>query len=105
MKKTKLERMNAAGWKVGDTDEFLQLSDAESKLVYLRLSLMQAVKTSRIKRNLSQIELAQRMKSSQSRVAKIEAGDTRVSLDLIVRALIASGATSKEIQSAFCFIN
>jgi len=105
LKKTKLERMNAAGWKVGDTDEFLQLSDAESKLVYLRLSLMQAVKTSRIKRNLSQIELAQRMKSSQSRVAKIEAGDTRVSLDLIVRALIASGATSKEIQSAFCFIN
>ncbi|MDA1107904.1 MAG: helix-turn-helix transcriptional regulator [Proteobacteria bacterium] len=54
-----------------------------------------------MKRKLSQIDLAQRMKSSQSRIAKIEAGDSSVSLDLIVRALIASGATTRDIQAAF----
>jgi len=101
MKTDKLARLQAAGWKVGNAEEFLQLSDEEAQLVALKLSLISAVKKSRIKRKLSQIDLAQRMKSSQSRIAKIEAGDPSVSLDLIVRALIASGATTRDIQAAF----
>ena len=101
MKTDKLERLRAAGWKVGSAEEFLQLSDDEARLVALKLSLIGAVKKSRIKRRLSQIDLARRMKSSQSRIAKIEAGDPSVSLDLIVRALIASGASSRDIQAAF----
>lgn len=101
MKTTKLERLKAAGWKVGNAKDFLQLSDEEAQFVALRLSLINAVKKSRIKRNLSQIELAQRIKSSQSRIAKIKAGDSSVSLDLIVYALIASGAKAKDIQEAF----
>ena len=101
MKTNKLERLQAAGWKVGSAEDFLQLSDEEAQLVALKLSLISAVKKSRVKRKLSQIDLAQRMKSSQSRIAKIEAGDPSVSLDLIVRALIASGATTRDIQAAF----
>jgi ribosome-binding protein aMBF1 (putative translation factor) len=101
MKTDKLKRLQAAGWKTGNAEEFLQLSDEEARLVALKLSLTNAVKKSRIKRKLSQIDLAQRMKSSQSRIAKIEAGDPSVSLDLIVRALIASGATTRDIQAAF----
>jgi len=101
MKTDKLARLQAAGWKVGSAEDFLQLSDEEAQLVALKLSLISAVKKSRIKRKLSQIDLAQRMKSSQSRIAKIEAGDPSVSLDLIVRALIASGATTRDIQAAF----
>jgi len=101
MKTDKLARLQAAGWKVGNAEDFLQLSDEEAQLVALKLSLISAVKKSRIKRKLSQIDLAQRMKSSQSRIAKIEAGDSSVSLDLIVRALIASGATTRDIQAAF----
>ena len=101
MKTAKLERLQAVGWKVGSAEDFLQLSDDEARLVALKLSLISAVKKSRVKRKLSQIDLAQRMKSSQSRIAKIEAGDRSVSLDLIVRALIASGATTREIQAAF----
>jgi ribosome-binding protein aMBF1 (putative translation factor) len=101
MKTNKLERLQAAGWEVANTEDFLQLSDDEARLVALKLSLISAVKNSRIKRKLSQIDLAQRMKSSQSRIAKIEAGDPSVSLDLIVRALIASGATTRDIQVAF----
>ena len=101
MKTDKLARLQAAGWKVGSAEDLLQLSDEEARLVALKLSLISAVKKSRIKRKLSQIDLAQRMKSSQSRIAKIEAGDSSVSLDLIVRALIASGATTRDIQAAF----
>jgi predicted transcriptional regulator len=101
MKTNKLDRIKVAGWEVGSADEFLQLNDEESRLLALKLSLISAVKKSRIKRKLSQIELAHRMKSSQSRIAKIEAGDSSVSLDLIVRALIASGATTRDIQVAF----
>lgn len=101
MKSDKLKRLKSTGWKVGNPSDFLQLSEEESKLVAIKWSLMSAVKKSRIKRNISQMDLAQRMKSSQSRIAKIEAGDSSISLDLIVRALIATGATTKDIQAAF----
>ncbi|MCX7183699.1 MAG: helix-turn-helix transcriptional regulator [Nitrosospira sp.] len=101
MKTDKLERLQAAGWKVGSAEHFLQLNEEEARLVALKLSLISAVKESRIKHRLSQIDLAQRMKSSQSRIVKIEAGDPSVSLDLIVRALIASGATTRDIQAVF----
>jgi hypothetical protein len=86
MKTDKLKRLQAVGWKVGSAEDFLQLNEEEARLVALKLS---------------QIDLAQRMKSSQSRIAKIEAGDPSVSLDLIVRALIASGATTRDTQAAF----
>ena len=79
----------------------MQLNDEEAQLVALKLALISAVKKSRIQRKLAQIDLAQRTKSSQSRIAKIEAGDPSVSLDLIVSALIASGATTRDIQAAF----
>ncbi|HEV8262901.1 MAG TPA: helix-turn-helix transcriptional regulator [Burkholderiales bacterium] len=95
------KKLQAAGWKVGSTKDFVKLSDEEAKLVDLKVSLIHAVKQARQKRGLSQIELAARMGSSQSRIAKIEAGDRTVSLDLIVRALFATGATSQELQRAF----
>ena len=97
----KLKRLQAAGWKVGTAKDFLGLSREEAALVELRLSLISAVKKSRLKHGISQIDLAQRLGSSQSRVAKIEAGDPSVSLDLIVRALLAAGATRQDLRKAF----
>lgn len=101
MRKTKLKRLKAVGWKVGSAKDFLGLDEQEAALVEVKLSLIDAVKKSPQKRRLSQTDLAQRIGSSQSRVAKIEAGDPSVSLDLIVRALIATGATQQEIRKAF----
>ena len=101
MNAQKLKRLRAAGWSVGSAKEFLQLDPEEAALVEIKVSLINAVKRARTKLKVSQSELAQRMKSSQSRVAKIEAGDPSVSLDLIVRALIASGASKQDIQDAF----
>lgn len=101
MSTAKLKRLKAAGWKASSARDFLQLTDAEAKLVELKLMLTDAIKASRQKRGLSQIDLARKMGSSQSRVAKIEAGDPSVSLDLIVRAFFATGATRRELQRAF----
>ena len=101
MNKTRLQKLQAAGWKVSDTRDFLKLSEEEAMLVELKLSLTSALKQARAKRRLSQVDLAQRMGSSQSRVAKIEAGDPAISLDLIVRALFAAGVTRQELRRAF----
>lgn len=100
MSTNRMKRLQAAGWKAGTVKDFLQLSDEEAVLVELKLALTEAVKRARKKRGLSQAALAQRMHSSQSRVAKIETGDPSVSFDLIVRALIASGATRRDVQRA-----
>lgn len=101
MKQEKLKRLQAAGWEVGSASDFLQMSDEEAALVDIKLTLTDAVRQARLKRKLSQTELASRIKSSQSRIAKIEAGDASVSLDLIVRALLATGATRQELAKAF----
>jgi ribosome-binding protein aMBF1 (putative translation factor) len=101
MKASQMKRLRAAGWKTGSAAQFLELSEPEAALVELKLTLVTALRAMRTKRGLSQIDLAQRMRSSQSRIAKIEAGDASVSLDLIVRALIAAGASRKDVQKAF----
>ena len=101
MNSARLKKLRAAGWKVGDAKDFLKLSDEEAMLVEFKLALAGALKQARQKRRISQMDLAQRLGSSQSRVAKIEAGDPSVSLDLIVKALFATGATRRELQRAF----
>jgi transcriptional regulator with XRE-family HTH domain len=47
---------------------------------------------------LTQVALAKKIKSSQSRVAKMEAGDPSVSIDLLVRSLIALGETPTNLR-------
>jgi len=100
MTNSKLKRLKAAGWKTGTVKNFLKLTDHEAALVEVKLSLIDALRKSRQKRGLSQTDIARRIGSSQSRVAKIEAGDPSISIDLILRALIASDATQQEIRKA-----
>lgn len=97
MKKDKKTRLERAGWRVGTVREFLGLSKAEEALVELKLTLSRGLKERRARRKLTQAELARLLKSSQSRVAKMEAGDPSVSLDLLIRSLLAMGATQKEL--------
>ena len=93
----KRKRLEARGWKIGSAREFLKLTDQEEAYVELRLKLADALKRQRMRRNLTQADLAKTMKSSQSRVAKMESGDASVSLDLIVRSLLAIGTSNKEL--------
>ena len=91
------KRLERAGWVVGDTAQFLQLSEEESRFLELKLALASGVRELRERRGLTQAALADRLGSSQSRVAKMEAGDRSVSLDLLMRSLLAIGATATEI--------
>jgi DNA-binding XRE family transcriptional regulator len=100
MDSEKRQRLQAAGWIVGNASDFLNLTPAEAELIELKVKLALLVKQQRKRQNLSQNALAKKMSSSQSRVAKIESGDPSVSLDLIVRALLTSGATRQELAEA-----
>jgi DNA-binding XRE family transcriptional regulator len=97
MRESKRDKLAARGWKVGDAAEFLNLTPEEEALVELRLKLAEGLKDRRIRKRLTQVELAKAVNSSQSRVAKMEAGDPTVSLDLLVRSLIALGASNRDL--------
>jgi DNA-binding transcriptional regulator YiaG len=97
MNSAKKKRLERAGWVVGDTAQFLQLTEEESRFLELKLALATGVRELRERSGLTQAALANRLGSSQSRVAKMEAGDRSVSVDLIMRSLLAIGATATEI--------
>jgi DNA-binding XRE family transcriptional regulator len=98
--KAQKKRLEAAGWKFGTVQEFLGLSDAEAALIELRLILAAHLKKIRQKHKVTQVALAKAIGSSQPRVAKIEAGDPSVSLDLLIKASFAAGATRKDLATA-----
>jgi DNA-binding XRE family transcriptional regulator len=97
MRDAKRRRLAAKGWKTGDAKDFLGLTDQEEAYIELRLKLAEGLKARRIQRRLTQIDLAKTVQSSQSRIAKMEAGDPSVSLDLLVKSLLALGASAREL--------
>jgi DNA-binding transcriptional regulator YiaG len=100
MEKRKQRRLEARGWRVGSAAEFLGLSAQEAALVEMKLRLSQALKARRTALRLSQTALAKRLGSSQSRVAKMEAGDRSVSIDLLMKALLTLGASPSDVGKA-----
>lgn len=97
MKVSKRKKLEDAGWRVSDTDEFLGLSAEESAYIEMKLALSDTLKQERAKKKLSQQEVAKLIASSQSRVAKMEAGDPSVSIDLLVKSLLALGVPRKKV--------
>ena len=97
MHTNKRKKVEKSGWKIGDADESLGLTPEESAYIEMKLALSHSLKENRRKKDLSQVELAKLIQSSQSRVAKMEAGDPGVSIDLLMRALLALGASSQEV--------
>ena len=97
MEKHKKQQLTARGWKVGSTDEFLGLTPEEAAYVELKLVLSDHLKQQRQQRKLTQGELGKLLRSSQSRVATMEAGDPSVSLDLLVRSLLVLGTSREDL--------
>jgi transcriptional regulator with XRE-family HTH domain len=91
------KRLENAGWTAGDAADFLELSPEEARFVELKLALAAGVRRFREKRGWTQAALAQQLGSSQSRVAKMEAADGSVTLDLMMRSLLAMGILPSEI--------
>jgi len=97
MNARKRTRLEAKGWHVGSAEEFLNLSEEEAAYVDLKLTFGENLKKRRQQKNFTQVELAKLIKSNQSRVAKMEAGDPSVSLDLLVKSLLVLGMTKKDL--------
>jgi ribosome-binding protein aMBF1 (putative translation factor) len=100
MNATKKRKLQSAGFKVGTVQEFLGLSDEEMELIDLKVRLIRMLRPARESAGITQAELAARIGSSQSRVAKLEAASPDVSLDLICRALLALGVSRRGIGNA-----
>lgn len=97
MKVSKRKKLEARGWRVGDAADFLKLSPEEVAFIEMKLALSHSLKARRKQKRLSQTALAELLNSSQSRVAKMEAGDASVSIDLLIKSLLALGATQKDV--------
>lgn len=97
MEKTKKDRLRTAGFRVGDASDFLGLTPEEAAFVELKLALADLMREIRTKHHWTQLEVATRLRSSQSRVAKMEAADATVSVDLLVKSLFALGASRKDV--------
>src|SRR5262245_58765750 len=97
MKSAKKKRLVAAGWQVGSAAQLLGLSRQEAELVELRLALARGLRLRREAQHLTQASLAKLIGSSQSRVAKMEAADSTVAFDLLLRSLVATGVTRREL--------
>src|SRR5947209_8053506 len=100
MKSTKRARLEARGWRVGSAADFLELTPEEAAFVETKLALSESLRKRRTAQNISQAALAKRLKSSQSRVAKMEAADATVSIDLLLRGLFALGAKPRDVATA-----
>jgi DNA-binding XRE family transcriptional regulator len=99
MKRKKLEALQAAGWRVGTAEQFLDLSEAEAGLVEMKLALADGLRELRHEATLTQAEVAEIIGSSQSRVAKMEAADPSVSMDLLIRTLLRLGSSAEAVAT------
>jgi DNA-binding XRE family transcriptional regulator len=99
VRESKRKKLVAKGWKVGSAKDFLDLSPGEEAYIDIRLRLADGLKVRRNSRGVTQTQLAQTLRSSQSRVAKMEAGDPTVSLDLLVKSLLALGTSNRELAA------
>ena len=97
MKAAKRKSLEAKGWKVGSAADFLELSDEEAAYIELKLKLGHCLKETRSQQGLTQEQLAAHLQTSQSRVAKMETGDRSVTLDLLIKSLLALGVSDKQI--------
>ena len=100
MKNSKRTRLEARGWRVGSAADFLELTPEEAAFVETKLALSRSLRQRRTAQNISQTALAKRLRSSQSRVAKMEAADATVSIDLLLRGLFALGAKPRDVATA-----
>jgi DNA-binding transcriptional regulator YiaG len=99
MDKAKQEKLEQKGWKFGSAADFLQMSSEEQAYVEMRVALSQGLKAIRKRKRISQARLARMIGSSQSRVAKMEAASPSVSIDLMIKSMIALGASKKEVAN------
>ena len=101
MNRKNKEKLEKSGWKIGNVQEFLNLSEEDMKLIEIRIALGKILKEQREKNGYTQDQLAKEIKSSQSRIAKMENGDISVTIDLLLKSLLYLKTPSNKICKTF----
>jgi DNA-binding XRE family transcriptional regulator len=96
MDQSKRECLESKGWKIGTVSDFLELTPEEAIFVEIKLALSQSLKERRQKL-MTQNDAASKISSSEPRIAQAENGDASVSIELLIRAMLATGATPQDI--------
>ncbi|MBE0564980.1 MAG: helix-turn-helix domain-containing protein [Krumholzibacteria bacterium] len=102
MEAKKRKKLEAGGWKIGGAAEFLELTPDEARFIELKIALSESLRAERTRQGVTQAALARQLGSSQSRVAKMEAGDPSVTVDLLLKALLTLGVTKKQLAKIIC---
>lgn len=89
LSKEKKAKLAKAGGRVTTVDEFLDLNPADAAMVEFRTQLAVALRARRSAEGLTQAQLGKRIGSTQAQVARMENASPRVTLDLVLRALLA----------------
>ncbi|MFA6002777.1 MAG: helix-turn-helix transcriptional regulator [Elusimicrobiota bacterium] len=97
MNPNKRRKLESKGWHIGTAKDFLELSEEEAKYIEFKLALAKKLRDLRIQRHMGQVQVAGIIKSSQSRVAKMEAADSSVSVDLIIRSFFSLGGSTSDL--------
>lgn len=92
------QALESAGFRIGTVQDFLGLACWETRLIELKYRARKTARRLREVGELTQHEVAKRIKSSQSRIAKIEAGSEDVTLDLLARYLYAVGGSFADLD-------
>jgi transcriptional regulator with XRE-family HTH domain len=87
----KRKALETAGYRFTDAATFVGMTAEERNLLHARLELAKAVRRRREAQHLTQKQLAERIGSSQPRVAMLERAAPDVTFDLILKALAAVG--------------
>jgi len=97
MDSARRRKLEAAGWKFGTVEEFLNLTPDESQLIELRLALCEALREERSRLKLTQAEAAEKLQTTQPRVSRMESGDPSVSLEALFQSLFKLGVSNRTI--------
>jgi transcriptional regulator with XRE-family HTH domain len=95
MDETKRKRLEAAGFVIGDFEQFatevLGMSVAEARETQFRADLGSAIRRIRDERGQARAKFARAIGSSPAELARLEVGAPEISLDLMLKAYFAAG--------------
>ena len=99
MDKERIKKLEKVGWKMGDFGDAFDLTPEDRTFVEMRLAAAREVDRLREEQGVSQRELARRLGTKQPTVSRMLRTPATSTLDSLVRALLALGATPKKIAA------
>ena len=92
MTKEKIKKLESVGFKVTTTKDWLQLSVEEVKVIEMRVALAAELEKMRKEAGLTQAQLAKKLGTKQSGVARMLNNPDTATIDNLIKAMVSMGA-------------